>query len=55
MIDLVGHAQVMQAAVIRGAPREEVERMRSVGHDKLDAYLDLMTGAATQVRTIFEP
>lgn len=54
-MDIIGRGQAMQAAVIRGAPADEIETMRREAHDVLDAYLDHTTQAAQAVRAIIEP
>lgn len=54
LLDIISHAQTMQAAVLRQAPGKELEAMRQAGHVKFDDYLNHMTDAATQVRTILD-
>ncbi len=55
MMEMISHAQAIQAAVIRGAPAEEVDAIRTRGMDWAAAYFDHMTAAATHVRQIVEP
>jgi hypothetical protein len=55
LMDIISRAQATQAAVIRGAPQEELEAIRRETHDLVDAYLDHMTSAATHVRAFIEP
>lgn len=54
LYDIIASGKGLQAATIRNASREDIEAMRSAAHDKLDAYLDHMTSAATHVRAILD-
>lgn len=52
IIDAVSTADLMQQAVYEGHPQKEVERLREVARTQFEAYLDLMTQAATHVRAL---
>lgn len=52
IIDCVTTADLMQQAVYEGHPQHEVERLREVARAQFEAYLDLMTQAATHVRAL---
>jgi hypothetical protein len=52
VMDLISRGQAYQAAVLRGAQADELERMRQEAHDVLDGYLDLSGDAAEAVKAI---
>ena len=53
-IQLHSLTQTYQAAVLRGAPQDEIERIRREAHDVLDSNLDLNAQAATAVLSILK-
>lgn len=55
LFDIIGHSRKLQAAVIRGAPPEEIEALRMEGTAMYEAYLDLNTEAATHIRALAQP
>ena len=51
-LQLHGLTQSYQAAVLRGASQDELERIRREAHDVLDANLDFNSEAAHAVRSL---
>ncbi len=51
-IQLHGLTQAYQAAVLRGASKDEIEHIRREAHDVLDSNLDLNGQAAQAVRDL---
>lgn len=52
ILSIVDTADLMQKAIYKGAPDEEVERLREIGRAQFEAYMDLMAHAAIHVRAL---
>lgn len=55
MMDMISNGQAVQAAVVRGAGKAEIEALREQGRALHESYLDHMQSAATHVRNLIEP
>jgi len=54
LMDIISKGKAIQAAAIREAAPADQEAIRADAHSLLDAYLDQMSAAGAQVRTIIE-
>jgi hypothetical protein len=54
LMEIISKGQAIQAATLRGAGRDEVEKIRAEAHDMLDAYLDRSSEAAAAVKALLD-
>ncbi|WP_297803411.1 hypothetical protein [uncultured Brevundimonas sp.] len=54
LMELISTGQAVQAAVLRGAGREEVDALRDKARDIADAYIDNCHSAAQQAVEILK-
>ena len=54
LMDIISKGKAIQAAELRSAPAADRETIRTDAHSLLDAYLDQMAAAGSQVRAILE-
>lgn len=54
LVELIARGRILQAAVLRGAPSDEIERLRQDGVAVAEGYMDQTLAAAKAVRAIID-